>query len=67
VEKVLGVNNNLNKEMLGEQQLQMLIQFLRKQMEVDGDQSPNNKLKLKMLLLQMVGDINYIKFFIIYN
>jgi len=57
VEKVLGVNNNLNKEMLGEQQLQMLIQFLRKQMEVDGDQSPNNKLKLKMLLLQMVGDI----------
>ena len=57
MEKVLGVNNNLNKEMLGEQQLQMLIQFLRKQMEVDGDQSPNNKLKLKMLLLQMVGDI----------
>jgi hypothetical protein len=57
VEKALGVNNNLNKEMLGEQQLQMLIQFLRKQMEVDGDQSPNNKLKLKMLLLQMVGDI----------
>ena len=57
MEKALGVNNNLNKEMLGEQQLQMLIQFLRKQMEVDGDQSPNNKLKLKMLLLQMVGDI----------
>jgi hypothetical protein len=57
VENALGVNNNLNKEMLGEQQLQMLIQFLRKQMEVDGDQSPNNKLKLKMLLLQMVGDI----------
>ena len=67
MEKVLGVNNNLNKEMLGEQQLQMLIQFLRKQMEVDGDQSPNNKFNLKMLLLQMVGDINYIKFFIIYN
>ena len=57
MEKALGVNNYLNKEMLGEQQLQMLIQFLRKQMEVDGDQSPNNKLKLKMLLLQMVGDI----------
>ena len=67
MEKALGVNNNLNKEMLGEQQLQMLIQFLRKQMEVDGDQSPNNKFNLKMLLLQMVGDINYIKFFIIYN
>jgi len=67
VEKALGVNNNLNKEMLGEQQLQMLIQFLRKQMEVDGDQSPNNKFNLKMLLLQMVGDINYIKFFIINN
>jgi hypothetical protein len=57
VEKALGVNNNLNKEMLGEQQLQMLIQLLRKQMEVDGDQSPNNKFNLKMLLLQMVGDI----------
>lgn len=67
MEKALGVNNNLNKEMLGEQQLQMLIQFLRKQMEVDGDQSPNNKFNLKMLLLQMVGDINYIKFFIINN
>jgi len=57
VEKALEVNNNLNKEMLGEQQLQMLIQLLRKQMEVDGDQSPNNKFNLKMLLLQMVGDI----------
>jgi hypothetical protein len=57
VEKALEVNNNLNKEMLGELQLQMLIQFHRKQMEVDGDQSPNNKFNLKMLLLQMVGDI----------